>query len=227
MSDMQDETGRQPGSNAATGATPAGNAAPGSTPPPNTAPTGTGTQAGAGMNRGAATQAGTGTMTGTAAGAGTQGNTAQNYVPRPTPGYDDAGRYEGRHADSTPPSGAAVGLTILAATLMMVSGLLGFFYGLAAIIKGSFFVVLPNYAFSLSAVGWGWLHLAIGAVVFVAGAALFTGHLWARIAGVVIASLAIVAYFVSLPYYPVWSVVVIALSAFIIWALLTPRNPIR
>jgi hypothetical protein len=29
---------------------------------------------------------------------------------------------------------------------------------------------------------------------------------------------------VSLPYYPVWSVVVIALSAFVIWALLTPRN---
>jgi hypothetical protein len=221
MSDMQDETGRQPGSNAATGATPAGNAAPGSTPPPNAAATGAGT------NRGAATQTGTGTMTGTAAGAGTQGSTAQNYVPRPTPGYDDAGRYEGRHADSTPPSGAAVGLTILAATLMMVSGLLGFFYGLAGIIKGSFFVVLPNYTFSLSATAWGWVHLAIGAVVFVAGAALFTGHLWARIAGVFIASFAIVAYFVSLPYYPVWSVVVIALSAFIIWALLTPRNPLR
>jgi hypothetical protein len=226
MSDMQDETGRQPGSNAATGATPAGNAAPGSTPPPNTAQTGT--QAGMGAHRGTATtQAGTGTMTGTAAGAGAQGNTAQNYVPRPTPGYDDAGRYEGRHADSTPPSGAAVGLTILAATLMMVSGLLGFFYGLAGIIKGSFFVVLPNYAFSLSATAWGWWHLVIGAIVFVAGAALFTGHLWARIAGVFIASLAMVAYFVSLPYYPVWSVVVIALSAFIIWALLTPRNPIR
>lgn len=224
MSDMHDETGREPGSNAATGATPAGNPAPGSTPPANAAPTGTG------MNRGA-TQTGTGTgtstMTGSQAGPGTQGNAAQGYVPRPTPGYDDAGRYEGRHADSVAPSGAALGLTILAATLMMVSGLLGFFYGLAGIIKGSFFVVLPNYTFSLSATAWGWVHLAIGAVVFVAGAALFTGHLWARIAGVIIASCAIVAYFVSLPYYPVWSVVVIALSAFIIWALLTPRNPIR
>jgi hypothetical protein len=166
-------------------------------------------------------------MTGTQAGPGTQGNAAQGYVPRPTPGYDDAGRYEGRHADSVAPSGTALGLTMLAATLMMVSGVLGFFYGLAAIIKGGFFVVLPNYAFSLSAVGWGWIHLAVGAVVFVAGAALLTGQLWARIAGVFIASLAIIAYFVSLPYYPVWSVVVIALSAFIIWALLTPRNPIR
>jgi hypothetical protein len=179
----------------------------------------------------AATPAQAGPVTGTAQAdavrADTRADAGQGYVPRPTPGYDDEGRYEGRHADNTPPSGAALGLTIMAAVLMMVSGLLGFFYGLAAIIKGSFFVVLPNYAFSLSAVGWGWVHLAIGAVLFVAGAALFTGHLWARIIGVVVASLAIVAYFVSLPYYPVWSVVVIAFSAFVIWALLTPRNPIR
>ncbi len=157
--------------------------------------------------------------------------TATGTVPRPAPGYDDSQRYTGRHEgsmdESEPPSGAAAGLTIMAAVLMMVSGALGFFYGLAAIIKGSFFVVLPNYAFSLSAVAWGWWHLIIGVVVFIAGAALFTGHLWARIVGVIIASLAIVAYFVSLPYYPVWSVVVIAFSAFVIWALLTPRNPIR
>jgi hypothetical protein len=154
--------------------------------------------------------------------------TGQGYVPRPAPGYDDAQRYPagaggGRHEAA--PSGAALGLTIMAAAFMMVSGLLGFFEGLAAIIRGSFFVVLPNYAFSLSAVGWGWVHLAIGAVLFIAGAALFTGHLWARIAGVVLASFAIVANFVSLPYYPVWGVVVIALNAFVIWDLLTPRNP--
>jgi hypothetical protein len=200
MSDMQDNTGQQPRSGPA--ATPA--------------------QAGQ-----AGTARGTAQATAAQADATGRADAGQGYVPRPTPGYDDEGRYEGRHADSTPPSGAALGLTIMAAVLLMVSGLLGFFYGLAAIIKGSFFVVLPNYAFSLSALGWGWVRLVIGAVLFVAGAALFTGHLWARIVGVVVASLAIVAYFVALPYYPVWSVVVIAFSAFAIWALLTPRNPIR
>jgi hypothetical protein len=153
-----------------------------------------------------------------------QQDPAQHYVPRPAPGYDDAARYEAAAAASEPPSGAAIGLTIMAAAFMMVSGLLSFFEGLAMVIRGSFFVVLPNYAFSLSAVGWGWVHLAIGAVVFVAGAALFAGQTWARIVAVVVASIAIVANFVSLPYYPVWSVVVIALSAFVIWALLTPRN---
>jgi hypothetical protein len=145
-------------------------------------------------------------------------DSARGYVPRQAPGYDDY-----RAADEGP-SGAALGLTILAAVFMMVTGAIGFFEGLAALIHGSFFVVLPHYAFSLSATGWGIINVILGALVFVAGLALFTDHLWARIVGVALAAFMIVANFVYLPYYPVWAIVVIALSAAVIWALLTPRN---
>jgi hypothetical protein len=154
--------------------------------------------------------------------AGTQGasqaDTERGYVPRQAPGYDNVS------ARDDGPSGAAIGGTLLAAALMMITGVLGFFEGLAAIIKGTFFVVLPNYAFSLSAVAWGWWRLIIGVIVFAAGVALLTDRTWARILAVVIASINIIANFVALPYYPVWAVVVIALSAFVIWAVLTPRN---
>jgi hypothetical protein len=115
-------------------------------------------------------------------------------------------------------------MTLVAAVFMMIGGMFDFFSGLAALIRGQFFVVLPNYAFSISVTGWGWLHLITGAVVFVTGAALLTDHLWARIAGVVIASLSAVMNFVLLPYQPVWAIVVIALDIAVIWALLTPRN---
>jgi hypothetical protein len=147
-----------------------------------------------------------------------QAEARRGYVPRPTPGYDDVStRDDG-------PSGAALGLTILAAVFMMIAGVLGFFEGLAAIVRGTFFVTLPNYTFSLSAVGWGWVHLIIGVLVFAAGAALLADQTWARITGVVLAAFQIIASFVFLPYYPVWAVVLIALSSFVIWALLTPRN---
>jgi hypothetical protein len=142
---------------------------------------------------------------------------ARGYVPRPAPGYDDV------TAANRAPSGAALGLTIMASAFMMVSGLLSFFEGLAAVIRGSFFAVLPNYAFSLSATGWGWLHIILGAFVFAAGVALFADRLWARVTGVILASFSLIANFVFLPYYPVWAIVVIALNAFVIWALLTPR----
>jgi hypothetical protein len=168
------------------------------------------------MNDQPAQQSRGGTARGTTAAA--PGEATRGYVPRPTPGYDDVS------AADEGPGGAALGLTILAATLMMISGMFGFFEGLAAIIRGSFFVVLPNYAYSLSATGWGWLQLILGVLVFTAGAALLADRLWARITGVVLAAFQTIASFVFLPYYPVWGIVVIALSLFVIWALLTPRN---
>ena len=142
----------------------------------------------------------------------------RGYVPRPAPGYDDV------NATYREPSGAAIGLTILAGVFMMVTGVIGFFEGLAALIRGSFFVTLPNYAFSLSATGWGLVHLILGALLFIAGGALLADQTWARIVGVALAAFMMVANFVYLPYYPVWAIVLIALNAFVIWALLTPRH---
>lgn len=159
---------------------------------------------------------GTGTATGST-GAG-QADAARGYVPRPAPGYDDV-QYE-----SQEPSGFAAGMTLLAAVLMMIGGVLDFFSGLSALIRGQFFVTLPNYAFSVSVHNWGWLHLIAGAVVFVTGAALLTDHLWARILGVVIAGLSAIMNFVMLPYQPLWAIIVITLDILIIIALLAPRR---
>ncbi len=147
-----------------------------------------------------------------------QDPSSRQYVPRPTQSMDDATYEEAR------PTGAALGFTVTAAVLMMVSGLWNFLEGLAAIIKGQFFVVLPNYVYNVSVTGWGWIHLILGAAVFVAGAFLFMDKTWARIVGVVLACLSAVANFLYIPYSPVWSVIVIALDVFIVWALLAPRN---
>ena len=163
---------------------------------------------------------GTGTATGTAsgtAGAG-QADATRGYVPRPAPGYDDV------RSESQGPSRFSLGMTLVAAVLMMIGGLFDFFEGLAALLRGNFFVVLPNYAFSVSITGWGWLHLVTGIVVFVTGAALLTDHLWARIVGVAVAGLSAVMNFVMMPYYPVWAFVVIALDILIIVALCAPRR---
>ncbi len=154
-----------------------------------------------------------------AADATTGPDAAHRYVPRQTSGYDDVAAADNESSD------AAYGLTLMAAAIMMVAGVLGFFEGLALILKGTFFVVLPNYSFSLSTTGWGTIHMVIGAVVFLVGAALLSGNVFARILGVIIAACSAIANFVFLPYYPVWAIVVIALDIFVIWALLTPRNP--
>jgi uncharacterized membrane protein HdeD (DUF308 family) len=111
-----------------------------------------------------------------------------------------------------------------AAVLMLLSGAWNFLEGLAAIIRGSFFVVLPNYAYNISVAGWGWFHLILGVVVFAAGCALFTDAAWARVTGVVLAAISTLVNFLYIPYSPVWSIAVIIIDLVIIWALVSPRR---
>ena len=91
-------------------------------------------------------------------------------------------------------------------------------------IIGDIFVTTRQYVFEFDLTGWGWVHLALGAVAVIVSIGLLRTAMWARVAGVAIAGLVVIANFLSLPYYPVWSVVMIALSAVIIWALCVVRR---
>ena len=149
---------------------------------------------------------------------------ARQYVPRPAPHYDNPARRA--EAAAARPNGMATGFTIAAAVMLMLSGAWNFLEGLAALVGGggAFFATLPTYLYNLSVSGWGWFHLGVGIAVFVAGAALFMDRLWARAVGVALAAVSAIVNFVSIPYLPVWSIVMIALDIIVIWALLTPRH---
>lgn len=145
-----------------------------------------------------------------------QGESGRQYVPRRAP----------RDAGSEPvsgPSGAATGFRI-AAVLMVISGVWNFLEGLAAVIRGSFFIVLPNYAYDISITGWGWFHLILGVIVAAAGAALLTDLVWARFIGVAVVAASAIVNFLYIPYQRVWSIALIAIDEAIIWALLAPRR---
>lgn len=124
------------------------------------------------------------------------------------------------HTQRTGGTGAS-GWTALAAVLMTIGGVLAVFQGIAAIAKDDIIVKARNYSFAFSSTGWGWIHLILGIVIFLAGLSLFSGAAWARFLGVLLAGLSVIANFTWLPYYPVWSIVVIAIDLAIIWALCT------
>jgi MFS family permease len=52
-------------------------------------------------------------------------------------------------------------------------GVLGFFQGLAAILKGPAFVIGFDYVFKIDPTGWGWIHLIVGAVAIAVAVGLF------------------------------------------------------
>jgi len=106
-----------------------------------------------------------------------------------------------------------------AAIMMIVLGIFGIFEGLAAIVRSGFYHVPPNYYISIDARGWGWIHLILSIIVVLAGFALFQGATWARVVGIILAVLSAIANFLFIPFYPVWSLLIIAIAIFVIWAL--------
>ncbi|HWC71612.1 MAG TPA: hypothetical protein VG993_10650, partial [Actinomycetota bacterium] len=116
-------------------------------------------------------------------------------------------------------SGAAVGFTMFAAFMMILIGSFHIIVGLAGILEDEFFVATPNWLLEFDATTWGWIHLLAGIVVLLAGFGLFSGAVWARTIGVILATVSAIANFAFIPYYPVWSLAIIAVDIFVIWAL--------
>ncbi|MFJ7058523.1 hypothetical protein ACK8N7_30715 [Streptomyces griseobrunneus] len=117
------------------------------------------------------------------------------------------------------------GWLVFAAVMMICGGLMAVFTGIAAIANDDVFVSTRNYVFQFDLTGWGWIHLILGAVIVLAGMALFQGATWARVVGVLLAGLGMIANFLWLPYAPFWAIVLIAIDAFVIWALCAAPSP--
>jgi len=116
-------------------------------------------------------------------------------------------------------SGAAVGYIMFASFILIMIGIFHAIDGLAAIINNNFYVPVGDYVFKFDVTAWGWIHLIGGIIILIAGFSLYGGAIWARTVGVIVALISAIASFASVPFYPVWSIIVIALDVAVIWAL--------
>jgi hypothetical protein len=118
----------------------------------------------------------------------------------------------------------ATGPTLFAAALLVISGVCVLFAGTAALAHDKIYVSPTEYLYSFNLAGWGWLHLVMGILAIAAGFAVLRDRTWAVMLGIVLAGLSMVFQFLVLPFYPIWSLLVIVLDAAIIWALATDRG---
>lgn len=117
------------------------------------------------------------------------------------------------------PPPMAIGAIMFAGIMMAISGVFSAFAGLVALAKDDFYVVTPNYLLELDPTTWGYIHLILGIVVAIAGFSVLTGRTWARVVGIIAATVSAIANFGFIPYYPIWSILVIAIDVVVIWAL--------
>ncbi len=140
--------------------------------------------------------------------------TGGNWNTGPAPGTTP--QFPGGGSDGAGSTG-----TVFAAVLLLVTGCLAIFQGIAAIANDDVYARIGNYVFEFDLTAWGWIHLIVGIVVVLTGVGLLAGSNAARGAGIALASLSVIINFIWLPYQPWWSIIIIAIDVFIIWALCT------
>ncbi|MFJ2752165.1 MULTISPECIES: hypothetical protein [unclassified Streptomyces] len=140
--------------------------------------------------------------------------TGGNWNTGPAPG--NTPRVSGDDSGSTGNVG-----TMFAAVLLLVVGCLAIFQGIAAIAKDDVYARIGSYVFEFDLTAWGWIHLIVGIIVVLTGVGLFAGSNVARGAGIALAAISVILNFMWLPYQPWWSIIIIAIDVWIIWALCT------
>ncbi len=120
-----------------------------------------------------------------------------------------------------------VGIITAAAVVLILAGVMHAMQGVVGLATNEFYVVTRRWLFEFDVTTWGWIHILVGLLGAGTGVALLLGASWARILGVIIASVSVIANFLWLPYYPLWAVIIIAFDLFVIWALIVSWQDIK
>ena len=121
-----------------------------------------------------------------------------------------------------------VGWIVFAGTMMMILGVFHMFEGLIALFRHTEFAFpASGLTVQVSYTQWGWLQLLAGVLVFFAGLGLFTGRMWARTVGVILVSISALINFAWANLYPVWSLTLLAIDFFVIYAIIAHGSEMK
>ncbi|MFC8797669.1 hypothetical protein ACFT2C_08035 [Promicromonospora sp. NPDC057138] len=127
-----------------------------------------------------------------------------------------------------PPSDMALTTSGFAGTMLIMVALFQILQGIAAVAKDTVYLEGVEYTYQLDVTSWGWIHIGIGALALATGIGILAAQTWAYIVGIALAAIASIANFAFIPYYPIWSIIVLAFNVAVIWSLcllLAQGNP--
>lgn len=113
-----------------------------------------------------------------------------------------------------------VGWVVFGAMMMIMVGAFQIVVGLTALFNSGYYVVgeeglLLNVDFT----GWGWTHIALGAIAVAAAFGVLAGQMWGRVVGIAMALVSALVNLAFIAAYPLWSIMVITLDVLVIYAL--------
>lgn len=113
-----------------------------------------------------------------------------------------------------------VGWAVFAGVLLIMDGIFQFIIGLTTLFNHHWYAVTNGAWLVFNYTGWGWIQMAIGVLLALAGLSLLRGDMAGRIVAVVFAVLSAIANLAFLNVFPLWSLVVIAIDVCIMYAVI-------
>ena len=118
------------------------------------------------------------------------------------------------------------GWVVFASTMMALLGVFHAIAGLVAVFDDDYFLVTQNkLVISADFTVWGWVHLAIGALLVLTALSLLKGSTWARAVTIAVACLSAIVNVTFLSAYPLWGVIMITLDILVIYAVTAHGDP--
>jgi hypothetical protein len=117
---------------------------------------------------------------------------------------------------------------MFAAIFMMITGALNAIQGLAALFRDeAYWVTLGGAVVTFDVTTWGWIHLISGILLVGIGVLLMKGSTFARVIGIILVALNLIAQFSWATLYPFWSLIAIAVDVLIIYALVVHGRELK
>jgi hypothetical protein len=121
-----------------------------------------------------------------------------------------------------------VGWVFFAGLMLIMVGIFQAIDGLVALFKDDYYAVRPDgLVVNVDYTAWGWTHLIFGVLLVLVGLGLLMGQTWARVAGIILATLSAIANFAFIAAYPVWSIMIITIDVLVIYALAAHGKEVR
>ena len=120
-----------------------------------------------------------------------------------------------------------VGSAMFVGVLLMIVGVINFFYGIAAVANSSFYVAGERYVFG-DLHTWGWITIVLAVIQVTAAFSLFAGNMYGRVIGILAATVGAIASLANVGGpHPWWSLGVFAVCLWVIYGLSVLGKPER
>ncbi len=112
------------------------------------------------------------------------------------------------------------------AVIMVVVGAFSAVEGVTALVTPGTYVTFQGAVLALDLSVWAWVHIILGALVFLGGLGLLRDaeSEWARVVGVTVVGLSMLMQLAWLSAAPIWSIIMIALDLLVLRALVVTGN---